>query len=167
MTNVNKIYGFRLYQSGGKEVRARKWVKTTGAAIYPGDAVKLIAAGTVSKFANGDGKVLGVCAEYATSASNEIWVYDEPQAVFEVQGETFAATDVGLNADISATDTPDTSLRLSGNELDVGNGATTVSLPFKILGLSPKQNTDEAGANADILVKMNNCVLGSDGSTGI
>lgn len=166
MANVDRIYGFRLFKNAGREIRAVKYTKTAGAAIYPGDAVKLIAAGTVSKFAQGDGKVLGVCAEYATSAATEIYVYDDPQALFEAQITTFAAADVGLNTDISGTDTPDTDLRQSGNELDAGENATTVGLPFKLLGLSPKAG-NEVGADADVLVKMNNSVLGGDGSTGI
>lgn len=168
MASVDKVYGFRLYDTAGKQPYCRKYTKTTGAAIYPGDAVKLVAAGTVSKFANGDGKVLGIAAEYATSASTEVWVYDDPGFRYEVQADTAAAADIGLNADISGTDTADTDLRTSGNELLNATFAVTATLPFKILEISDNPDNDEAGANVDLIVGLNNCVLGGgNGSTGI
>lgn len=167
MANVDKAYGFRLFKTSGKQPIATKYVKTAGAAIYPGDAVKVVAAGTVSKYADGDGVgVLGVAAEYAASASDEVWVYDDPDYIFECQITTFAAADVGLNTDIGA-DSPDADLRYSGNELDAGANDVTATLPFKILGLSPKPG-NEVGANADVLVKINQHVLGGGtGATGI
>lgn len=165
MANVDKVYGFRLERSEGKCIVANKYVKQAGAAFYPGDTVKLEATGDVSKYAAGEGKILGVVAEYEDAASTECFVYDDPSAVYRVQATTATAADVGANADISATDTPDTNLRQSGNEIDGGTFAATATLPWKVEGIAAGQ---EDGADADVLVKMNNCVKGSgDGSTGI
>lgn len=165
MANVDKIYGFKLVRTQGKPVIAKPYPKTAGTAIYPGDAVKQIAAGTVSKFAQGDAILLGIAAEYAEASATTVYVYDDPDYEYRCQITTYAAADAGLNTDISATDTADSDLRTSGNELDAAENAVTATLPFKILGLAPGQ---EAGANADVIVIMNNCVRGGGtGATGI
>ena len=165
MANVDDPRGFIPLHTG-KPVRVRRYAKATGAAIYQGDLVSLAADGEVDPAANGGGKCLGVAAEYASSTDTEIAVYDDPDTTFIAQCDgSFALADVGLNADIVATTG---SGLTSAHEVQSASLATTVSLPLKVIGLSPKPKGNVVGTNAVVEVKLNNCVHGNgDGSTGI
>jgi len=169
MANLDTPRGFRLYQLEGKVVRAREYVKTAGQNVYEGALVKRVAAGTLQVAAPADSGIVGVAA--ATSLATDpdvVMVFDDPEATFvaETTG-VFAAGDEGVNVDIAAG-TDDTNLLRSGQIIDMATKATTANLPFKIIKLANPINQEEnlAGANADVLVKLNNCERAA-GTAGI
>lgn len=167
MPNVQQPFGLRLIDTDGKQARVRRYVKKSGNAIYPGDAVIATATGDID-VATAGAALLGVAMEYRAAASTaDIAVCDDPDAVFEIQSDNaVAAADVFLNSNITAT-AGDSSLLRSKQDLDVASFATTATLQLKLLGLS--QIGDNAyGSYARIKVKINNHILeGSTGSAGV
>lgn len=166
MPNVDAPRGFVLYQSGGKSFKVRKYTKDTAEAIYKGDLVRLAADGEVEPYDAGDNKALGVAMEYVAASGTSILVCDDPDALYLAQhDETAAAADVGLNYDVLATNG---SGGLSAHEVDTSTAATTVNLPIKVIGLADHVNNNAWGANAAVICKINNSVLGGgDGATGL
>lgn len=165
MANVDAPYGLRVVDTEGKQVRVKRYTKTTADVIYEGDPVKLVAAGTVSLAAAGD-KLLGVAMEaIAAGVAGDIAVCDDPEAIFEIKasGSTVAA-DVGLNANVLAA-SGDAALKRSKYELDTASQATTATLQLKILGLS-KIDDNAYGTDARLLVKINEHVFQA-GTAGI
>ncbi len=164
MANINAPFGFKPVLTDGKQSRVTRYLKTAGAAIFPGDCVQLVAAGTVS-VAGVTGTILGVAAEYKAAAdAGEIAVYDDPSATFVAQMSTFALADVGLNAPIVAT-TGDTLLLNSKQSINATGADVTATIQIKLLGLAPEPD-NEVGAFAKVLCKINNHVF-SAGTTGI
>lgn len=155
MANPNKPFGFEVIKTDGKEAKVSYFVKKTGSAIYPGDCVKLASTGDVEVAAAGD-VICGVAAEYkAATSTDKIAVYADPELEFMVQTTgSYAAADVGLNADLSAG-TADSTLKKSGMAIDTTTQATTATLQFKILGLLEK-GENAVGNYAIIRVKPNN-----------
>lgn len=168
MANVDNEFGFRLSRKRGKCVESNPYTAASGSDIAEGAPVKLQADGTVAEYAQGDGKILGVAAAtYKDGVDSKIYVYDDPEAVFEGQATTFAAADVGANCDVIAAPTDDPLTGRSGQAFDGATYAATAALPFKVIGLADRDGNEE-GANAKIDCKLNNCVKGSgDGSAGV
>jgi hypothetical protein len=163
-TNPNKPFGFQPITVDGKECRVKKYAKATG-IVYPGDVLVLGSAGTVAVAATGQA-IIGVAAEYRASADTEIAVYDDPDTEFMVQvSGSFAAADVGQNADIKDT-TGDTALKSSKHQIESVSQGTTSTLQFKFMGLMNKGD-NAVGANAIIRVRPNNHILKSAGTTGV
>ena len=154
MANPNNAFGFEVLQTEGKENRVRKYAKTAGTALYPGDAVKLVSAGTVSIAAAGD-QIVGVCSEYRAAADTEVNVYDDPHMEFFAQcSADFAAADVGQNANIVAN-AADTTLKQSNHTIDSASFGTESAKQFKILGLLAK-GENAVGSYAMVRVMPNN-----------
>jgi hypothetical protein len=163
MANVDAPRGFILLQSEGKSYRTKTYIKDTAEAIFKGDLVRLAADGEVEPYDNGDAKCLGVAMENAAAAATEVVVCDDPDALFIAQCDgSFALADVGLNADVLATN----GSVYSAHEVQSSSLAVTSTLPIKVLGLHSKGN-NAVGTNAVVICKMNNTVLGGDGSTGL
>ena len=92
-------------------------------------------------------------------------VLDDPSQMFILQNDgTSAVTDYGKNADI-VIGTGNTVTGLSANELDTSTIATTAALNLKIIGLWDVPN-NEVGANAVVVVKINEHLYGSAGVAG-
>ena len=92
-------------------------------------------------------------------------VLDDPSQMFILQNDgTSAVTDYGKNADI-VIGTGNTVTGLSANELDTSTIATTAALNLKIIGLWDVPN-NEVGANAVVVVKINEHLYGSSGVAG-
>lgn len=166
MANPDNPFGLTLIQAEGKECRVRVYAKDTSAAIYPGDVVKLQAAGDVIVAASGDAMV-GVAAEYKAAADTSISVYDDPNAVFIAQTSgSFAAADVGLNISTLVA-AGDATLKQSNHSLDTATAGTTATLQWKILGLYSK-GENAVGANAIVRVRPNNHIFKSGtGTSGV
>jgi hypothetical protein len=166
MPNVNRPFGFQLFRAEGKENRVKFYRKASGSAIFPGDVVQLLAAGTVGPAA-ASGAILGVACEYKTAAdTTDIAVIDDPEAEFIVQvnGGTFALADVGQNAVIDISTAGEVSPPRSRQMLNA-TFATTAAHQWKILGLAPVAE-NEVGASAIVRVKPNEHVFKA-GTTGI
>lgn len=97
-------------------------------------------------------------------------VCNDPNALYEIQVDddsaAFAATDVGLNADILATAGNDTT-GYSAMELDASTLLDTATLQLKVMAVVPR-NDNELGDFCKVIVKINNHQLGSHtGTAGV
>ena len=92
-------------------------------------------------------------------------VLDDPNQLFIIQNDgTSAVTDYGKNADI-VVGTGSTTTGVSANVLDTSSIATTAALNLKIVGLWDVPN-NAVGANAVVVVKINEHLYGSAGVAG-
>lgn len=154
MANPNNPFGAQVLNSDGKQERIRQYNKTTGTAIYPGDGVKLIDAGTVSVAASGE-RLIGVSAEYRASADTVIGVYDDPDTEYYIQvSADFALADVGQHTNIVAN-AGDATLKQSNHTLNSATFGTEAAKQFKILGLLLK-GENAVGSYAMVRAKINN-----------
>lgn len=126
----------------------------------------------VNKTAAGDGNAItGVIVGFAVNpdnlnriykpASTEaiVYVMDDPSAEFEIQADgSIAATDIGLNAVLIDTHSGDTATGMSGTELDTTSDAPAAdaSNQLTILGIIPRVGNDQASANVQVRVRINN-----------
>jgi hypothetical protein len=164
MANVDSPRGLLPVKPEGKSVRTKKYIFAANEAAFKGDLLILTAGGEADLYDNGDGKCLGVAAESVAAAATEILVYDDPDQLYQAQCDgTFALADIGSNVDVTATAGADGQ---SKHEIESASFATTSTLPIKILDLSPATG-NAVGTNAVVICKLNNSVLGGDGSTGI
>src|SRR6056300_826119 len=92
-------------------------------------------------------------------------VLADPNQMFLIQNDgTSAATDYGKNADI-VIGTGSTTTGVSANELDTSSIANTAALNLKVIGLWDVPN-NAVGANAVVVVKINEHLYGSAGVAG-
>lgn len=170
MANLDAPFGFRPHNNScGQNTRAGYTIASAyGTAIYPGDPVKLV-SGSLQRAAAGDA-IVGIFAGCtyvptgdlvpkwghwpASQAASSIsaQVYDEPDALFEVQvdGGTLAATDVGKLADCVAG-AGSTPYQKSGFMLSAtaGTGAATFRILEKVQG-----HDNEWGADVKVVVQV-------------
>ena len=167
MANKDRPQGARPF---GDPLRIGKY--TAGAAIYPGDFVIMSADGKVDPVATGGSSYTSATcgvAVHKAADTEEVLVYDHPDQRFIVQadGSDIAAqTDIHLNYAILGTN-PDTTYNISRMELDSSTGATTATLPLKLLKIASTEN-NALGAQVDCEVVINNHQLkGGTGSAGV
>ena len=139
-------------------IRMREYVKSTAAAIYPGDMLSLATDGKVYIRATGNTTLVGVAMTYKTAASTDkILVADHPDQQYYIQddgvGGTLAQTNVGNGFNIVMTAGNATFLK-SSQALDTStaSGTTTATLQVKLLGFHPN---DEVGKNVRCRVRVN------------
>lgn len=195
MANINAPFGLKLVKGipgTGSETMVRCYIPSTDAnAVFIGDTVKVAGSadasgfhptvavcaagnpifGVVQEVFQVDG--LGSSANYYRShrpASTAMYVNVcvDPNALYEVQASgSIAATDIGLNADLSMATAGNTSFGISGQKLDVAAMDTTATRQVKIMGLA-KGAENEIGNYAKLIVKLNNAQLGSHtGTAGV
>lgn len=157
MANQNTPKGLVPY---GQLYRATAYV--AGSTCYPNDPVALASDGQVDPSVTVP--LLGVALNYAT-VGQTVMVADHPDQLFEVESdEATATTDVGLNASL-ALGIPSTTYKMSRCYLDGSTAATTnPTYATKILGIAPTVGNSAAVDNVNVIVKINNHLLGS--STG-
>mgnify|MGYP003138239198 FL=1 len=137
------------------KVRHIKIASAYDTAIFYGDFVKLVSAGTLEKAAVTTAVVAGTVGIFvgcsytdpsssqltfnqtfpADTAASDIMAYvvDDPKLVFKMQGDE-AIAQTGLGNNISAVSTAgSTTIGRSKNALDGGSIATTNSLPLRVL----------------------------------
>ena len=167
MANYDRPRGF---EPKGEVLRSNVYV--AGGNIYPGDMVKRDANGKVvvvdDSAATYSSACLGVAAGKAET-DDDVTVFDHPDQLFVAQADDAtidAQTDINLNYSILAAD-PDTTYKLSRMEIDASTGATTATLPLKLLGIDKAVN-NALGAQVDCIVKINNHELaGGTGTAGV
>ena len=157
-----------------------------GTAIHQGDMVMQVTGGTVEIHADGGTvPIVGVfngCQftdpttgeqvfknhyPASTNASDIIaFIIDYPNVVFEVQANAaFPIADLFGNFDIIYTNSSSTLSGVSGAELDVSTGATTAGLPLKAIDISQDpDNSDVSTANTNVLVVIQNHIMGQKGA---
>ena len=198
MANVDAAFGFQLVEDNSLTPLETCFIPSSdGTAVFVGDAVKLAGSAgnivgcpvkaTVAQAAATD-PIYGIVQgfkhhEVSTGmdlsrrhrpASTAMYVIVKPanhQDVYRIQadddGATLAVTDVGLNADI-VVGSGSTVTGMSAMELDTSTKATTAGLQVKIIGFDDRPSNQVGVANQDVLVRINQSVLGNDaGTTGV
>lgn len=156
------------------KVRHMKVASAYNTAIFYGDFVKLVAAGTVEKAAVTTAVVAGTVGIFvgcsytdpstsqltfnqqypASTTASDIMAYvvDDPKLVFKMQGDE-AIAQTGLGNNISAVNTAgSTAIGRSKNALDGGSIATTNSLPLRVLEFVEGPSSTVGDAFTDCLV---------------
>ena len=156
------------------KVRHMKVASAYGTAIFYGDFVELVAAGTVEKAAVTTAVVAGTVGIFvgcsytdpstsqltfnqqypASTTASDIMAYvvDDPKIVFKMQGDE-AIAQTGLGNNISAVSTAgSTAIGRSKNALDGGSIATTNTLPLRILEFVDGPSSTVGDAYTDCLV---------------
>ena len=156
------------------KVRHIKIASGYSTAIFYGDFVKLVAAGTLEKAAVTTSVVAGTVGIFvgcsytdpstsqmtfnqqfpASTAASDIMAYvvDDPKLVFIMQADE-AIAQTGLGNNVSAVSTAgSTSIGRSKNALDGGSIATTNTLPLRVLEFVEGPNSTVGDAFTDCLV---------------
>jgi len=156
------------------KVRHMKIASAYGTAIFYGDFVKLVAAGTVEKAAVTTAVVAGTVGIFvgcsytdpstsqltfnqqypASTTASDIMAYvvDDPKLVFKMQADE-AIAQTGLGNNVSAVSTAgSTAIGRSKNALDGGSIATTNSLPLRVLEFVEGPSSTVGDTYTDCLV---------------
>ena len=156
------------------KVRHIKFANAYGTAIFYGDFVKLVAAGTLEKAAVTTSVVAGTVGIFvgcsytdpstsqltfnqtfpASTAADDIMAYvvDDPKLVFQMQGDE-AIAQTGLGNNVSAVSTAgSTTIGRSKNALDGGSIATTNTLPLRIVEFVDGPTSSVGDTYTDCLV---------------
>lgn len=161
MANTVKPRGARPY---GVLLRATTY--QAGGTVYPGDLVKTNSSGQVVAASASDA-LLGAALGYATTGL-DILVADHPDQQYSIQSDDAnpgAQTDILLNYNFVATSGSST-YKDSRMALDGSTGATTATLPLKVLGYENRPD-NALSTNCDCLVIINNHQLkGGTGTAG-
>ena len=189
MVNINAPFGLRAVGELGSNIQnggTTEYNILPGlvAQIYKGDIVQILANGTIQQSAAGNVDGLGVfngCFYDDPTTQKPTWsnyypggitptggglisafVYDDPNKLFEVQGNGILATaaGVGKNTDIVVTQ-GNTINGQSASQLNVltGNGGGVPALAtaqLRIVGMSrDPENSDPLTTNANWIVRIN------------
>lgn len=159
MPNSNTPVGLKPH---GEQLRSRKYIAS--ATVYPGDPVSIATDGKIAPSVTVP--LLGVALNYGIAGDN-IMVADHPDQMFEVESTTaLAQADMAGNFSL-VLGSPSTLYKRSAAYLDSATIATTATLAVKAVALGDNVN-NVAGANVDVIVKINNHVLnGGTGSAGL
>ena len=174
-----KMIGGAPYNGGQSRYRI---ASSYGTAIYQGDLVMQVTGGGVEIHAvGGTVPLIGVfngCSytdpttgeqvfknyyPASTAASDIIAnIIDDPMVVFEIQAdEAFPVADLLGNFDTIKTNSGSTKTGISGDEVDVSTGATTATLPLKVIDISQDPNNQDVGSsNTNVYAVIQNHVFG-------
>ena len=179
-----RMMGGAPYSGGQSRYRIASGATTP---IFQGDLVTQLTAGVIGRHAaTGTVPIVGVFngVSYtdpttgeqvfknyypgSISASDIVAnVIDDSNVVFEVQADdTFPVADLFGNFDIvDNSPVGDTSSGISNQEVDVTTGATTATLPLKVIDISEDpDNDDVASANTNVLCVIQNHIMGQIGA---
>jgi hypothetical protein len=190
MANTNAPFGFRQYSGTGSaptyEQNVRKIASNNSTAIFFGDAVIPLSTGYIAQATASTVQLAGIfvgCKYLSVAQKRTVWsnywpgsdasgdveayVVDDPNAKFVVQAGGTAVTfaDIGANIQLNVG-TGNTATGISG--MYVENPGTTVTLPFKVVGLveaPPGANgTDATSAYNQVIVQFNNTAARANGA---
>lgn len=190
MANIDKAFGLRplgnLSASGSQKQFGYEIADNQAGAIFQGDLVTLKDGYIVQFDPATHSAAVGVfngCNYVDPTTGKPTWsnyypgsvnitsgkitaeVMDDPNQLFTIQHDgTSTAADYGKNADI-VVGTGSTTTGISANELSTASVATTAALNLKIVGLWDVPG-NEVGANAVVVVKINEHLYGSAGVAG-
>lgn len=163
MANLDQPSGF---SPKGEALRENKYL--AGGVVYPGDCVKLDAAGKVVVAAAGDA-LCGVANSHASADGESVMVWDHPDQLFIGQADDAsidAQTDINLNYDILATAGSST-YKVSRQEVDASTGSATATVVLKLLAVEEKVG-NALGAQCKVIVRINNHQLSAGtGTAGV
>jgi hypothetical protein len=188
MANVNNPYGLRalgnLSATGAQKQYGYTIDDNQAGAIFQGDLVTLV-GGFLVKFAPATHvSAVGVfngCFYNDPTTQKPTWknyypgsinittgsiqasVIDDPSQLFTIQvNGTMTRAAIGNNADVTGSTTGSTVTGVSAMTLDFSTQGTGAALNLKIVGLYDLPN-NELGANAQVVVKINEHRYGSAG----
>lgn len=190
MANVDKAFGMRplgnLSASGSQKQFGYEIADNQAGAIYQGDLVTIYDGYLVQFDPASHTAAVGVfngCNYIDPTTGKPTWknyypgsvnitqgkiiadVLDDPNQLFIIQNDgTSAVANYGKNADV-VMGTGSTTTGVSGMELDTSTIANTAALNVKIVGLWDVPN-NAVGANAVVVVKINEHLYGSAGVAG-
>ncbi len=190
MANVDKAFGMRplgnLSASGSQKQFGYEIADNQAGAIYQGDLVTVYDGYLVQFDPSTHTAAVGVfngCNYIDPTSGKPTWknyypgsvnitqgkiiadVLDDPNQLFIIQNDgTSAVANYGKNADV-VMGTGSTTTGVSGMELDTSTIAKTAALNVKIVGLWDVPN-NAVGANAVVVVKINEHLYGSAGVAG-
>lgn len=190
MANVDKAFGMRplgnLSASGSQKQFGYEIADNQTGAIYQGDLVTVYDGYLVQFDPDTHTAAVGVfngCNYIDPTTGKPTWknyypgsvnitqgkiiadVMDDPNQLFIIQNDgTSAAANYGKNADV-VMGTGSTTTGVSGMELSTSTIANTAALNVKIVGLWDVPN-NAVGANAVVVVKINEHLYGSAGVAG-
>ena len=179
-----RMMGGAPYSGGQSRYRIASGATTP---IFQGDLVTQLTAGVLGRHAaSGTVPIVGVFngVSYTDPTSGEqvfknyypgsisasdivANVIDDPNVVFEIQSdEAFPVADLFGNFDIVEQSPVGSTLSGKSNaELDTSTGATTATLPLKAIDISQDpDNSDVASANTNVLVVIQNHIMGQKGA---
>lgn len=173
MANKDCPHGFQPY---GRIYRTNSYpLASANTRIARGDILVMTVAGTVDIGGASATQIIGVAAEGRDANSgastdarvNHILVYDDPNQLFEAQADSADISSVAaVFANFNITATASTTQPISQMEIDGDTGATTATLPLKVLKILPA--IDNAyGANVRMICSINNHALKSVGVDGL
>jgi len=193
MANTAEKYGLRpvIKLDGSPFINAQNRYRIAahyGTAIYQGDLVQPTAAGGIEKHTGGTSNdVVGVFnGVFYTDPTTQkpTWknyypgtvnasdivatVIDDPEVVYQIDSDgSFQIADIFQN--FSVTDTTGSSLTgISNAQLDYSTKGASSLLVLQAIDISQQVGDDEAGANADVLVRINRHFFGyARGGVGI
>jgi len=176
MANTDAPRGFWPLRNldGGQDFRTKTYLVAASQTIYPGDVVDLTSAGNVTVAAADAGvSAVGIAATYvasvASSTSQTVMVYDDPNCVYGVQtvtGTSYAAAMVGATCDHTAGSGV-AATKVSGHELNIGALNTSgAAMQFLILGIIDRPD-NAVGAHADVEVIFNQHFWKGAGNAGV
>ena len=150
MANKDNPHGFTL---AGPMLSAHEYIKSTAAAIYPGDMVAFdaggVTGGKIAVAAAGGTQLVGVALKYVAATGTTILVADDPDQTYYGQCD---ATTLVANANYELVATVGNATRLkSQHEIDSGAG-TMASAQIRVLKIHP---ADAATANSRHMFVIN------------
>ena len=167
MANQDRPFGFKVLRNGDS---AHEYdLAAANSVIGKGDLIVRTSDGVVDRAAASATQIVGVALEpKAASSGGKILVMDDPEAVLVAQcdggtGTLTAQTGQNLNANIVVADAVNGVSRM---EIDESSGATTATLPLKVLRLH-KTVDNEFGEFNRLEVRINNHVDKSTGVAGV
>ena len=174
-----RMIGGAPYNGGQSRYRI---ASSYGTAIYQGDLVMQVTGGGVEIHAvGGTVPLVGVfngCSYTDPTSGEQVFknyypastaasdiialIIDDPMVVFEIQAdEAFPVADLLGNFDTIKTNAGSTKTGISGDEVDVSTGATTATLPLKIIDISQDPNNQDVGSsNTNVYAVIQNHVFG-------
>jgi len=201
MANTNTPFGFRQVKGTGSvptyELSTRKIASNNSTAIFFGDAVIPLTTGYIGQATASTVRMEGIfygCKYLSTSQKRVVWsnywpgadatgdvtayICDDPNAQFIVQSSDASGTSPIAFANVGeyiniAVGTGNTANGISGMTVDQDTLGTTVTLPFRIVGLvedPPGVNgTDITTEYNQVIVAFNNASTRTNGAgpTGI
>jgi hypothetical protein len=162
MANVDFPAGLRPVSNGkaGTAPRMRPYTRSSTGVIYEGAPVYLAATGPdTAAQTTMDPAVLGAAAHYVGVNDTEVYVYDDPDQEFLIQGDTAVATPLGVIGNycnpLNPTTGNATTLQ-SKCELDTSEctSAQDDGDIFQVVRLWNAEDNDQDAANAKWVVKI-------------
>lgn len=162
MANIDWPAGLRPVSNGkaGTAPRITKYTRSSTGALYEGAPCYLAETGpAVAAQTTMDPNVLGVIAAYCGASETEVFVYDDPEQEFEIQGDTAVTTPISVIGHVCNPLNPTTgnaTTLQSKCELDISEATTTRADGdiLQIVRLVDEESNDQDAANAKWIVKF-------------